>query len=510
VPQRLLIAWLSILLLSSCGSPVPNGTGTLPTVRPPSPARPTSSGSTAPAGTATPPTGSAPARATTNPTSPPIAAPSPTPIAATPTHAPTSSPAPPIPADWPLYHRDPARTGNDPAFPPFRGSLTRAWSTPLDGAVYGEPLVVDGRVIAATEGDSVYALDPASGRIVWRRHLGSPVPLASLPCGDIDPLGITSTPAYDPASGSLFVVAEVNGPHHVLFALDPATGAVRWSRGIDLPGDDPATHQQRAALALGNGYVYVGMGGLYGDCGQYQGELIGVPVTGTGPTISYRVPVAREGAIWASGGPVLDGQGHVYVSTGNGSSTTTYDGSDSVIELSPTLTLRSRFAPASWASDNANDLDLGSLSPVLVPGGWVFIVGKSGTGYVLRQGTLGGIGGQVSATAVCTAFGGAAQAGATLYVPCTTGLAQVTISAAGSISVGWQTASGADGPPVIGGGAVWSLDLGRGELLALDPRTGKALAHVAVGSVPHFASPTLWNGQVFVGTDAGVTAINAR
>jgi len=104
----------------------------------------------------------------------------------------------------------------------------------------------------------------------------------------------------------LFVVAEVTGPRHVLFALDAADGSVRWSRGIDLPLDDPATHQQRAALAIGNGYVYVGMGGLYGDCGQYVGELFGVPTSGVGPTISYRVPVAREGAIWAAAGPVLD------------------------------------------------------------------------------------------------------------------------------------------------------------------------------------------------------------
>jgi outer membrane protein assembly factor BamB len=212
--------------------------------------------------------------------------------------------------------------------------------------VYGEPLGVRGRVIVATEGDSVYALDPTNGRVVWRRHLGTPVPLSSLPCGDIDPLGITSTPAYDAASGSLFVVAEVTGSRHVLFALDPATGAVRWSRGVDLAGDDPRVHQQRAALALGNGYVYIGLGGLYGDCGAYRGEVVGVPTSGHGSTLAYRVPVAREGAVWATGGPVLDGQGNVYVSVGNGSSTTTYDGSDSVLELSPTLRLRSRFAPA--------------------------------------------------------------------------------------------------------------------------------------------------------------------
>lgn len=95
-------------------------------------------------------------------------------------------------------------------------------------------------------------------------------------------------------------------------------------------------------------------------------------------------------------------------------------------------------------------------------------------------------------------------------MPCTGGLAQVQISASGSIRVGWRTASGANGPAVIGGGAVWSIDLARGELVALAPGTGQPLARLAIGTVPHFASPTLWNGRVFVGTDSGVTAIKAR
>ncbi len=411
------------------------------------------------------------------------------------------------PLDWAMYHANGERTGVASGFPTFRDGLTMAWAATLDGAVYGEPLGVGGRVIVATENDSVYALDPASGHVLWRRHLGTPVPLASLPCGDIDPLGITSTPVFDPSSQSLFVVAEVSGPHHMLVALDPATGALRWSRDVDLPGDDPTTHQQRAALALGHGYVYVGFGGLAGDCGAYRGEVVGVPVSGHGATIAYRVPVAREGAVWAPGGPVLDASGNLYVSVGNGSSTATYDGSDSVLELSPTLELRSRFAPSQWAHDNANDLDLGSLSPVLVPGGLVFIAGKSGIGYVLRQGALGGVGGQVSSRSVCTAFGGAAQSGSTIYLPCTDGLRMIVIGSSGAIHLGWHTSSGATGPPVIGGGAVWSLDIGAGQLLALSPSSGAVLARITVGSLPHFASPTLWDGFVLVGTMRGVTAI---
>ena len=469
-------------------SDTPSGSARTPTPRPATP-RPTT-----------------PRPATPRPATPRPETATPAPPTATPAATPTAAPTPPVAAaDWPVYHLNAGRTGNDGTFPAFGGSLTAGWSIALDGAVYAEPLVVHGRVIAATEGDSVYALDPSSGAVEWQQNLGTPVPLSTLPCGDINPLGITGTPAYDPATASLFAVAEIIGPKHVLFALDPDTGAVRWSRDVDLSGDDPKTHQQRPALAVANGYVYIGFGGLAGDCGQYIGEVVGVPASGQGGTIAYRVPVTREGAVWATGGPVIDGAGNVYVSVGNGAATTTYDGSDSVLELSPTLTLKSRFAPSSWAADNAGDADLGSLSPVLVPGGWVFIAGKSGIGYVLRQGALGDIGGQVSSAPVCTGFGGAAQIGGAIYVPCVGSLRAVTVGADGSLTPGWQSGA-AGGPPVIGGGAVWSVS-SAGRLVAFNPATGAVLGSIGVGSVPHFASPMLSQGQIFVGTLAGITSV---
>jgi polyvinyl alcohol dehydrogenase (cytochrome) len=446
----------------------------------------------------------------TTPSATPVATPSPRPVVTpSPTESPTAAPTPtPYPPDWPVYHGDAGRSGYAAGFPGFDGSLAAAWSAKLDGAVYGQPIVVRGTIIAATENDSVYALDPAGGAVLWRRNLGTPVRLSSLPCGDIDPLGITGTAAYDAATDSVIVVAEIAGPHHVLFALDSATGTVRWSRDVDLPGESPVTHQQRPALAVANGYVYIGFGGLAGDCGQYTGKLVGVPTSGNGDTIAYRVPVSREGAVWATGGPSIDDAGNLYISIGNGSSVTAFDGSDSVVELSPDLKVVSYFAPSRWAADNAGDQDLGSMSPMLLPGGLVFADGKSGIGYVLRQGALGGIGGQLSAATVCAAFGAAARDGSSIYVPCSDGLRQVVVTA-GTIHVGWLTTTGSSGPPVVAGGAVWTTNTASGRLYALDPATGAALATIAVGTLPHFASPTLWNGLVLVGTMTGVVAVTA-
>ena len=91
---------------------------------------------------------------------------------------------------------------------------------------------------------------------------------------------------------------------------------------------------------------------------------------------------------------MVDGSKHVWVATGNGS-TTSGDplDSDSVLKLSAGMELLDSFTPENWGHDNATDLDLGSTSPVLLPGQAVH-VGKSRTAYVLKRVNLGGIGGR--------------------------------------------------------------------------------------------------------------------
>ncbi|HVT68337.1 MAG TPA: PQQ-binding-like beta-propeller repeat protein, partial [Trebonia sp.] len=187
--------------------------------------------------------------------------------------------------NWPEFNQNPARTGVA-AGSPAAGALSTAWTARLDGAVYGQPLVVGHEVIAATENDSLYALNRASGKLVWRKHVGTPVAQRDLHgCGDIFPLGITGTPAYDSGNGLVYAVAELAGYHHMLVGLDAATGAVKLHRYIDVAtvANQRAYNQQRPALTLAHGRVYVAMGGLDGDCGPYQGSVVSAPVTGNGP-----------------------------------------------------------------------------------------------------------------------------------------------------------------------------------------------------------------------------------
>jgi outer membrane protein assembly factor BamB len=237
----------------------------------------------------------------------------------------------------------------------------------------GSGAYCQGFLNVATEGNSLYSLDAQTGQVQWRVNIGPPVPLTALPCGNIDPLGITGTPVYDPTTGLVYAVAEVGGPRHILVGVDVNTGDVKVRRSADPAGMNPLAQQQRAALALTQGMVYVAYGGLYGDCGDYHGWIAASRTDGQGPLLSYRVPTTREGSIWATPGPAVDAEGSLSVSVGNGEATSgPWDHSDSVLRLSPTLQILDAFAPQQWPQDNASDSDLGSMSPVLLPGGLVF------------------------------------------------------------------------------------------------------------------------------------------
>ena len=418
---------------------------------------------------------------------------------------PASAPIPVGPQDWPTYHHDNARTGVAVNVPP-PGTLAQAWSAKLDGAVYAQPLVIGDRIIAVTENDTVYALSAADGHVLWSQHLGTPQALSELPCGNIDPLGITSTPAYDPATGQVFALAEVSGGTHLLAGLDLSTGIVTLNRPLEPPKGTPAAHQQRAALTVLDGWVYVAYGGLYGDCGDYIGSVVAAPTTGLGEPRAFAVPTSREGGIWSPGGAVVAG-GKLFYAVGNGDATVTYDHSDSVLALTPGLTMADSFSPVEWADDNKHDRDLGSLGPTVV-GGHVLSIGKRGTGFVLDAARLGGIGGQISQQKVCPAYGGTSVDGATVYVPCrNSNTRAVDIDAAGQATVRWQAPVRSAGSPVVGGGAVWTVDLADGVLYALDQASGTVRAQVPVGPVPQFTSPALAGDRAYVGTTSGVVAV---
>jgi outer membrane protein assembly factor BamB len=433
----------------------------------------------------------------------------------------TTTPVAVDPAAWTVYHHDLAGSGVVTGTASVATGAP-AWTSPvLDGELYGEPLVSGGRIYVATERDTVYALSAVTGAVEWSDHLGVPVPASSLPCGDIEPtVGITGTPVIDPARGELFVVADelVDGrPAHTLVGLNTTTGATELTQDVDPPGSDPAALLQRTGLTLTSGRVVFGFGGNYGDCSTYRGWVVGVDENG-GTPIDFGVDRGSgesQGAIWMGGAaPAVDAAGRVWVGVGNGSVTSDslpYDDSDSVLELSPDLQLLQYFAPSSWASDNAADLDL-SMAPALLSDGQVVIAGKARVAYLLDGAHLGGIGGQQASLAgVCRddVDGGSAVVGQVVFLPCLTGIVAIRAgSSPASLGVVWSSGIGG-GPPIVAAGLVWTIGQD-GTLSGLDPTTGAVRQHASIGTpANHFPTPSVGDGLLVAASADRVVAFTA-
>ena len=401
-------------------------------------------------------------------------------------------------------------------------TTNRAWTSPaLDGQLYGEPLLSSGRVFVATENDTVYALSSSTGAVIWSTRVGTPVPATSLPCGNITPtVGITGTPVIDQWRNEIFVVADelVRGvPAHVLVGLSTVSGRSEMAQDVDPGGVKTSALLQRTGLTLDAGQVVFGFGGNYGDCSSYRGWIVAAKETGGKPTVFAVDSAAGEsqGAIWMGGAaPAVDGSGHVWVGVGNGSVTSTnhaYDYSDSTLEFSSSLRLLQFFAPSTWASDNAQDLDL-SMEPALLANGQVVVAGKSRAVYLLNGSHLGSIGGQQAMLgSVCSddIDGGSAVVGTTVYLPCLSGIVAVHATASpAAIHLLWSSRTGG-GPPVVAAGLVWTIGQD-GMLYGLDPTTGSVQRQVSIGApANHFSTPSVGDGLLVAPSAERVVAFTA-
>jgi hypothetical protein len=300
----------------------------------------------------------------------------------------------------------------------------RLFSTPVDGQVYGQPLVVGTTLIVTTENDFVYGLDARTGAIEWQQSLGQPLPsTAQDNCTDLTPdIGVTSTPVYDPASGNLYVTAVVNDgpatgqPHVYMYALNPQTGDVQWKVPIQgAPVNDPTrpfnplSERQRPGLLLMNGWVYVGFAS-YCDFQPYDGYVAGVNTSTRALTMwtDESGLTDSEAGIWQGGGGLMsDGPNRIFVATGNGVSPAPGPGTkppaelgDAVVRLAVgkdgTLSAQDFFSPGNAPALDAGDLDFGSGGPVGLPfgatsyPGLLVQAGKDGRVFLLNRDNLGG------------------------------------------------------------------------------------------------------------------------
>jgi outer membrane protein assembly factor BamB len=437
-----------------------------------------------------------------------------------------ASPRATVPAaDWTTYHHDRFRTGDGSITGSFTSLHPRfVWHlpTPLpaerNDAMYASPLIDGDVAIVTTLQNRVFAVSTVTGKTLWARTLGAPYAQPGGACGDIGPtIGIVSTPIIDEGRNELFVVGAIGtgpGGHaqsHRLFGLSMTTGKVLYERSVDPPGQQLLFLLQRPALAITKGRVIVGFGGNDGDCGNYHGWVESIAESGTSRIDRYEVAAGSgqgKGAVWMGGAaPTIDKAGNVYVADGNGNATSShdaYDHSDAVLKLTPSMQLLDWFAPTTWYSDNASDLDLGSGAPQLLGDGLILQVGKTETGYLLNPLHLGHIDGSVRTFSVCAGLGksnGAdALVGNLVVVPCDGGLDAVHVSTTAPYgTTKWTSVSA--GSPVYAAGLVWAISgsTGGSTLYALNPSNGNAKLRYNFGAVlNHFATPSVGDNMVFV------------
>jgi hypothetical protein len=353
-----------------------------------------------------------------------------------------------VQADATTYHFDNLRTG----WNPYETTLTTSnvspstfgplFTLPIDGTAYAQPLIVNGLLMpdgllhnvlyVCTENDTVYAFDADTGALLWQRSLVDPMNgitavtkvESNYQNQNVWPtVGVTGTPVIDRSANALFVVAATlqTGAmgkvfQHVLHSialdtgLDNAGSPVVIGGGVTMSDGTlkPFVSQwelQRAGLLLVNGVVYVPFAS-HGDASLMLSngyifafdEITLAQLAVFSPTTDAAYPTMAT--IWGSGfAPAADAQGNVFAAIGNSLPNSTPSNGDygnSVVKLSPGLSVEDYFTPYTFSALNFNDIDLGSAGTMLLPdqpGAITHLAvacGKSGWLYLLNRDALGG------------------------------------------------------------------------------------------------------------------------
>jgi hypothetical protein len=332
------------------------------------------------------------------------------------------------------YHNDDARDGaylQEVTLAPSNVNSTqfgKLLAYPVDGQIYAQPLYISALSIAGgmhdvvfveTQSNSVYAFDAdataSNPMTFWHVNLGPPVTVDDSG-GPWPNVGILSTPVIDSSTNTMYLVAETsntgpNGTPFFLHALNVTTGADLPGSPVAINATDPNSGEtletscyQRMGLALNpvTNWVYLDFGSCtHGWVVAYNKSTLAQEA------VFNTTSNAAGGGLWASGGApaVDDSSGNVYVMSGTdwddawispppAYTQTGYN--DSFLNLnSSTLNVQSYFSPDNNYTLAGTDADLGSGSPVLLPGNSQFpneLIGggKDGNIYIVDPLDMGG------------------------------------------------------------------------------------------------------------------------
>ena len=341
------------------------------------------------------------------------------------------------------YHNDAARTGanlNETLLTTTNVNVSefgKLFERAVDDEIYAQPLYVEGVnipvrgirnvVYVATNSNTVYAFDAddaTASAPLWSVNY---MPAGAVPvvktdvgqaCGTYNDfagnIGIGGTPTIDQAAQTIYFVTRTKEAGlfvQRLHAVDIRDGSQKpgsplvIQASVSGSGDgrdaqnniafNPRTHNQRAALLLDHGTVYIAWAS-YCDQGPYHGWILGYDAATLQQVMVFNAsPDGGLGGFWHSGGGLAaDAAGNLYGLTGNGSFNGSTAGGrnfgNSFLKVSPTGALLDWFTPYNWSFLNGIDADLGIQNAMLVPNTNLIVAGgKEGVMYVLDRNNMG-------------------------------------------------------------------------------------------------------------------------
>ena len=253
--------------------------------------------------------------------------------------------------------------------------------------LYATPVSVGGVLYIGANDGEFYAVNEATQKVLWSRFLGL---VPGIKCSKTS-AGVASTAAVatDPSTGSLAVY--VNAPDGHLYALNPATGAVLWKEVVGIPSTSQNNYYAWGSPLVVNGNVYVGISS-YCDNPLVPAGVLGFNA-GTGSKLGQwrSVPGQVGGSVWST--PTAGDNGSIIVTTGNDNLSTQLPHANSIVKLSGSnMTVLSSWQIP--ASQEITDSDFGATATAftaVLNGVKTRMVGacnKNGTFYALKTDDL--------------------------------------------------------------------------------------------------------------------------
>ncbi len=290
----------------------------------------------------------------------------------------------------------------------------KLFSFTVDGQIYAQPLWVPNVnipgqgthnvIYTATQMDSVFAFDASTGQQLWMDNFTDPAQgIGPVPCGtdgkgsDISCgvypyYGITGTPAIDPDTNTMYLVARTYNNntsvgYQYLHALDITTGAEKFGGPVLIQGSvqgdgsgssggtitfNPLADIQRPGLLIENNNI-TGTKTVYiGWAGAAHGWMMAYDAATLQQTaILNTTPDGIRGGVWQSGnGIATDSNGYIYASTGDGPFDANVSGpdySDSLLKFDGNLNIVDYFTPMDEACRYTYDFDVSASGPMVLP-----------------------------------------------------------------------------------------------------------------------------------------------